>query len=542
MLPPTNHRTMKITESCILQGRIVTMNAKKEVFNQGFLVINNGHIEGVFPLEAEIPSKYEQYLRIDIQGTIYPGMLDLHNHFVYNVLPLWVVPEKYSNRSQWPKHPEYRASVTKPIRHVLAKYSSSSKALVRFVEAKALVGGTTTGQGMRTRVNGGSKIFVGAMRNVEEPMDSKLPPAGTRIPNLKLEDGSAEEQIELFRKALTKEGQGAYFYHLSEGTDQPSRQHFLNLETHNLITDKLVGIHSLGLQPDDIAKLAEKGAKIVWSPFSNQLLYGKTLDLNMLKASGIRFSIGCDWTPTGSKNLLQELKVAAFCNKNQGNPFSDYELIKAVTLDAAEVAGWGAHLGSLEKGKLADIVVVQNGNEDPYKNLIQSVEKDVVLVMVGGVGRYGSRSIMEFLHAKNLPALEHMQLAGEEKCFYLQTPTSEINHIGFAEAWTSLKEIMSDLAAFIKKMKQEQTELMVFGKDPTPDFCIELDNEFYSDEDVLRLDDEVGPQLMADLPMLNRIDLDEPLVAGDNYWQRIDAQENIDGRLKKWLHSCYENE
>ena len=49
---------------------------------------------------------------------------------------------------------------------------------------------------------------------------------------------------------------------------------------------------------------------MVWSPMSNLLLYGGTADIAAALAAGVRIGIGSDWSPSGSKNLLGELKVA----------------------------------------------------------------------------------------------------------------------------------------------------------------------------------------------------------------------------------------
>jgi hypothetical protein len=34
-------------------------------------------------------------------GSIYPGLIELHNHLAYDALPLWQVPERYDNRDDW---------------------------------------------------------------------------------------------------------------------------------------------------------------------------------------------------------------------------------------------------------------------------------------------------------------------------------------------------------------------------------------------------------------------------------------------------------
>ena len=97
------------------------------------------------------------------------------------------MPRRYTNRTQWPRARRYAAEVAPPVR-----------ALVRSVEVKALAGGTTTGQGIRTRVQGSINLFRGAMRNVEETNDPRLPEAGMLVPDLQ----ASPEAIEQFRRSL----------------------------------------------------------------------------------------------------------------------------------------------------------------------------------------------------------------------------------------------------------------------------------------------------------------------------------------------------
>lgn len=55
------------------------------------------------------------------------------------------------------------------------------------------------------------------------------------------------------------------------------------------------------------------------------------------------------------------------------------EVIRASTIDGAKYLGMGEHLGSLEVGKLADLVIL---NSDPLKNIYQT--DDVEMVMING--------------------------------------------------------------------------------------------------------------------------------------------------------------
>lgn len=526
--------------SFVLHGRIVTMQSEDAVIDDGYIAISNGLIAAITDDKDKLPAEFSGKKIIDTNGTIYPGLIDLHNHFVYNVLPLWVVPRKYDNRSQWPSHTEYKAGVSKPIKQALAKFSVSSKALVRYVEGKALMGGTTTGQGMRTQVKGGSKIFQGALRFSEVPGSDNLLPAGSLVPDLVVTGSTAKERIDSFRNALENENRGAYFYHLSEGIDDRARQHFFNLKDNDLIQEKLVGIHSLGLHKEDLEELQAKGAKVVWSPFSNQLLYGETMDLQSLKDSGVLFSLGCDWSPSGSKNILQELKVAWHTNKEQGEIFSAFELVKAVTINAATINGWQEFLGTLEKGKMADLIVIDGADADPFMQLIRAIEKDVALVVIDGVPRYGSSPFMKSLRFDMNNKLEDFTVAGSKKSFYLYAEDSAINDIGFGQSIDTLTDIMNDLPGFVKRMEEEESAMMELGVEPVQDFTVELDNEFEIEADVFQeYERPSDAELMADPPMADSVEFDGPVVEGDSYWKRIDEQKNISKKLKAWLKECY---
>jgi cytosine/adenosine deaminase-related metal-dependent hydrolase len=529
----------------ILKGRVVTMRNEDDVIANARVLIRKGKIVSVLTPGQPLPAAFSNAIEVDTGGTIYPGLMDLHNHFVYNVLPLWTVPRKYNNRGQWPRHVEYQTGVSRPIKQVLAAFSASSKAIARYVEAKALLGGTTTGQGIRTQLRGGSRLFRGAMRSVEDTADQRLPESRTMVPDLVVTGAGGPARVDAFRAALEQmvEDKASYFYHLAEGVDDSAHQHFLNLSDNNLIVSSLAAIHSLGLEKQDLKDLATEDAKVVWSPFSNMLLYGQTINLANLKASGVTFSIGCDWSPTGSKNLLQELKVAAFENKRQGNVFSDFELIQAVTSNAAKIAGWGGVLGTVRPGMFADLLVIKGVSGDAYKHLLKAVEKDVRLVTVHGVPRYGDLELLQEVVPDTGGEVEEWKVEGVSKGFYLFSESSGINDVTFTDAIQLLTEAMEDLKAFKTRMEKEKSRLQSLGVDEPEEFTLELDNEIEEVEaDALIEYDTAGfeePGLLAGDEFQNTIEFDLPFVNSEEYWERIDSQENIPAELKTVLKQAY---
>ncbi len=515
----------------VLKGRLVTMNPTGDVFDEARIVVSAGKIAQIITDGQDLSPEFEGAPEIETAGTIYPGLIDLHNHFVYNVLPLWPVTKCYTYRKQWASIKTYSRDISLPIR-ALADSAVTSRAIVRYVEVKALLGGTTTGQGIRTQVEGGVTIFKGAMRNVEETGDPRLPEAGTCVPDL----GLSDDDIKSFRNSLSK--RIAYFYHLAEGVGSTARKRFLDLKANELIQKSLVGIHSLGLKPEDLNLMAEKKAKVVWSPFSNLLLYGKTLDLKALKDSGPLFCIGCDWSPSGGKNLLQELKVARYVKDLQGSGYTSRDLVRAVTCNPAAILGWDGYLGSLKPGAFADLIVIKGTGGDPYDHLIDATEREIKLVVVHGTPRYGIKSIMQSIHKSEKDSLETITLGEEERSLYLYAPGSVINDLTFAESHDTLAKAMADLPAFRQSTNEENRLFKAMGMKVEDKFRILLDNEL--EEPEVKRSNRLMASAKTDWSrMAKSVELDEPSVDFPSYWDRLKEQANIDDDLRQMLKKAY---
>ena len=111
---------------------------------------------------------------------------------------------------------------------------------------------------------------------------------------------------------------------------------------------------------------------MVWSPLSNLLLYGATARVDAAKRAGVRIGLGSDWSPSGSKNLLGELKVAWLYSQHMlDGLFSARDLVAMATRDAAAILKWDTALGTLEPGKRADLVVIDGTKGDPVRGAHQ---------------------------------------------------------------------------------------------------------------------------------------------------------------------------
>ena len=383
------------TSRAALAGSVVTMDPLATVLPRGVVYVQDTRIAAVQPREAAPPDGFADTPVAETNGTLYPGLVELHNHLPYDVLPLWMVPKKYTNRDQWgdPRRtPDYKRLISGPM-GVLGRNPDVVPAIVRYVEVRALLGGTTTSQGVALASNSGIvKFYRGLVRNVESTGDPQLRPATTRIADVDATDA------ERFLARLS--GTQKLILHLAEGVDQAARNHFLALRIDPArwaITSNLIGIHCAGLQPADFAILAGHGGSMVWSPLSNLLLYGQTANLGAALAVGVSVALGSDWAPSGSKNLLGELKIARLAAPMAGADVSDRDLLAMATTTPARLLGWDQQIGSLEAGKRADLIVVAGKRGDPYARLLNADESDLDLVMIDGTPRSGSTRLMRQL-------------------------------------------------------------------------------------------------------------------------------------------------
>ena len=400
-----------------LTGRVVTMDDDfRHARPRHGLHRTQGGIVAVQDAAQAAAGGLRDDARVDVGGTIFPGLIELHNHLAYNALSLWHVPRLFTNRGQWGGTPEYQRLVTGPMK-VLGLTEDVMPSLVRYVECKCLVGGVTTSQGIELFSNAGARRYYrGIVRNVEQTDEPDLPEAVTRIADV---DAKSPER---FLARLKK--QTCLLLHLSEGVDQTARKHFRALQLPDgewAITSALAGIHCAGLLNEDFRIFGGRNASMVWSPMSNLLLYGATSRVKSARANGVRIGLGSDWAVSGSKNLLGELKVARLASDEMDTGFTDRDLVAMATRDAASILGWQNVLGSLRPGARADMIVVDGTSGDPYEALVRAAETDLSLVMINGVPRFGTTTLMTALGADG----ERVTIGGRQRMLFMNQESAD---------------------------------------------------------------------------------------------------------------------
>jgi 5-methylthioadenosine/S-adenosylhomocysteine deaminase len=365
-------------------------------------------------------------------GVIYPGLIDLHGHIAYNSLPLWSPPGRtkpYTSRYQWPDDKSYKPMISDPTN---ALGALAGKAHLKYLETKAVIGGTTAIQGTAKT---GRPYEGWLVRNVEHEtfMTKKKTVYVSALPLR--DDHAYEQQAQHLKDKL------AFVYHLSEGTDPDLVEEYDKIRDEQCLAQGFAGIHCTALERPNYDEWAPKGGSIVWSPFSNLWLYRDTTDVLAAKAAGVRICLGADWAPSGSKNLLGELKIADLWNRTHlDEQLSTEDICAMATRNPADTINWGDKIGRLKTGLHGDVLVTTNRAADPYRNLIESVERDVLLVAINGQPFYGTTKLMKATGADHAEPIKVGRLRRAIQLIYPDVPEADMS-------WQAVLKDLADAIA-----------------------------------------------------------------------------------------------
>src|SRR5262245_1134933 len=273
-------------------------------------------------------------------GAISPGLINTHDHITFDQnMPYNDSGERYEDRQQWRRGQDGHTKITAP--------GGATADQIRWAELRFLMGGATSIVG-----SGGQ---AGLLRNLDSANQEGLGQGAVNFDTFPLDDAGGGKRTGdcdyggTPTTAASIAGDDAYEPHTSEGIDSTAHNEFLcessdNYDTtapgtsNNLLLNKTAMIHAIGLTPNDYGAMATAGTALIWSPRSNITLYGDTARVTTAAKMGVEIALGTDWMPSGSMNLLRELKCADSYNSTYlGKAFNDAQLRQMVTLNPASV-------------------------------------------------------------------------------------------------------------------------------------------------------------------------------------------------------------
>ena len=127
-----------------------------------------------------------------------------------------------------------------------------------------------------------------------------------------------------------------------------------------ILSERTVAAHCVHLSEDDLELLAEFDVGVASNPVSNLKLASGLAPLPQMLGRGVKVSFGTDGAASNNTlDLLRDAQLAALVYKGiTGDPtvLPARTLVELLTLGGARVLGLDDRIGTLEPGKLADVV------------------------------------------------------------------------------------------------------------------------------------------------------------------------------------------
>lgn len=155
-----------------------------------------------------------------------------------------------------------------------------------------------------------------------------------------------------------------------------------------LLSPSLQAVHMTQLTDDELDLVARHNVNVIHCPHSNLKLASGICAVERLRAAGVNVALGTDGAASNNTlDLLGEARLAALLAKQTGNDTTlgnAGQMLHMATLAGARALGLDEETGSLEPGKLADMVAFDLGAprfapmRDPVATLIHGAPADAV--------------------------------------------------------------------------------------------------------------------------------------------------------------------
>ena len=204
-----------------------------------------------------------------------------------------------------------------------------------------------------------------------------------------------------------------FITHLAEGFDEESMHGVNHLENLKILDPHCLLVHCIGFSDEDIEKVAKAGASVSWCGFSNKFMFNVTCKIRKMIELGVNVTIGTDSSATGSANLLDEMRYdRALYRSMYGEDLEAETIFRMVTVNAAKAFWMDDRIGTLEEGKLADLLVIKACREDIYENLLGAAMEDIELLTLAGIPIYGELRFLDLLGGELPEGYTQITVAG----------------------------------------------------------------------------------------------------------------------------------
>ncbi|MCW8100087.1 amidohydrolase [Streptomyces tauricus] len=396
-------------------GDVLTVDEAGTIVPDGAVAVRDGEIVEVGPAE-ELRTRYAGAETLDATGClVLPGLVNAHTHLAMTLL---------RGRAD---DVTLQGFLERVIRWESELLSAENVATaIRVAIAESVRAGVTSALDMywfheaaeRVAREAGWRLHTGpTFMDVPDPADGiaygdrlawarrdlagRAPRPGTR-PVLFAHSAytlSPEQLTEI--AALAREFGALLHIHAAENATEVAtvevrygKRPVELLDSLGLLGPDLLLAHTVDLTGAEIAALARTGTSVAHCPVSNLKLGCGIAPVPRMLSAGVTVGLGTDGAvSSNSLDVLRSLGLAALVHKADGDPTAvgAEQAVRMATIEGARALGLDDHLGSLEAGKRADLIVLDLGGphlaprHDPWSTLAYAARaEDVRDTLVDG--------------------------------------------------------------------------------------------------------------------------------------------------------------
>ncbi len=415
--PAIYSQTPKQNADTILTGMVVTMDAQRHIYDDGAVALTGDTIVAVGP-QAEIEAEYAAKQTIDARGKlILPGFINGHTHVPMTLfrglhddvtlndwLYKYIFPAEAKNVNEEFVRWGTRLAAAEQIRSGVTTFADmyyfedavaeeTKKAGMRGILGETFIDFPAPDNKSNAAMLAYTEKFLQKWQGDPLIHAAPAPHSIYTCSQKTLQDAAA----------LARKYHAPILIHMAEmkkELDDSLKNNGMTpvqyLDKIGVLGPDVVAAHCIFVDEADRKILAQRQVGCVHNPSSNMMLASGVAPVPEERAAGMAVGLGTDG-PAGSNNdldLMEEIDLAAKLAKiTKMSPLAlnAKAVVEMATIDGARALHMEKEIGSLEKGKKADLIVISLDEPnavpmyDIYAQIAYALKgSDVETVMIGG--------------------------------------------------------------------------------------------------------------------------------------------------------------
>ena len=400
----------------IANGLVVAMDAGMTVMENGCVVVDKGEIVAVGP-SAAMKERYSAARSIDAVGRlVMPGLVNSHTHAAMTLfrgladdLPLdtWLTQHIWPAEAKSINPASVRVGANLALAEMIRSGTTTFSDMYFFADELAQAARKAGVRGV-----GAEAVLDFPTPDSKSPQESfaiieKLAARWKNDPLITIAVGThspytcSPETLQSAKKLPDTLGLPLSI-HVSETrkevadiTAKYGVPPFEHLDRLGFFGGTVIAAHAVYPTAKEIRQMAQKKVGVAHNPQSNMKLGSGIAPVPEMLRAGIAVGLGTDGAASNNNlSMFKEMNAAALLQKVsrlEPTAMTARETVKAATIGGARVLGLEKRIGSLEKGKRADLIIIGLNSPhlaplyDVYSQLVYAANgADVETVVIDG--------------------------------------------------------------------------------------------------------------------------------------------------------------